>query len=64
MRPDTPGKVTLRPASPVAIGRKAACILDLPDLDAPYAPEAFGKHTAAEVEKWKKVATDAKLSLD
>lgn len=32
--------------------------------DAQYAPEAFGKHTAAEVEKWRKVATDAKISLD
>jgi tripartite-type tricarboxylate transporter receptor subunit TctC len=32
--------------------------------DAQYAPDAFGKHTAAEVEKWRKVAADAKISLD
>ncbi len=34
----------------------------LPEAD--YAPEAFGKHTRAEIEKWKKTAADAKLSLD
>lgn len=32
--------------------------------DAQYAPDALGKHTAAEVEVWRKVAADAKLSLD
>ena len=32
--------------------------------DAQYAPEAFGKHTAAEVEKWRKVAADAKITVD
>ncbi len=34
----------------------------LPDTS--YGPEAFGKHTAAEIEKWRKVAADAKISLD
>lgn len=29
-----------------------------------YAPDAFAKHTAAEVEKWRKVATDAKIQID
>jgi tripartite-type tricarboxylate transporter receptor subunit TctC len=29
-----------------------------------YAPEAFGKHTEAEIVKWHKVATDAKITLD
>jgi tripartite-type tricarboxylate transporter receptor subunit TctC len=32
--------------------------------EAHYAPDAFAKHTAAEVEKWRKVATDAKIQLD
>ncbi|CAN7209836.1 tripartite tricarboxylate transporter substrate-binding protein [Acidovorax sp. LjRoot66] len=32
--------------------------------EAQYAPEAFAKHTAAEVEKWRKVATDAKIQID
>ena len=32
--------------------------------EAQYAPEAFGKHTAAEVEKWRKVAADAKITVD
>jgi tripartite-type tricarboxylate transporter receptor subunit TctC len=32
--------------------------------DAQYAPEAFGKHTAAEIEVWRKVATDAKITID
>ena len=32
--------------------------------EAQYAPEAFGKHTAAEVEKWRKVAADAKITID
>jgi tripartite-type tricarboxylate transporter receptor subunit TctC len=32
--------------------------------DAQYAPEAFGKHTAAEVEKWRKVVADAKIAVD
>jgi len=29
-----------------------------------YAPEALARHTAAEVERWRKVAADAKISLD
>lgn len=29
-----------------------------------YTPEALARHTAAEVERWRKVATDAKISLD
>ena len=29
-----------------------------------YAPEAFGKHTADEIEKWRKLATEAGLKLD
>ena len=32
--------------------------------EAQYAPEAFAKHTAAEVDKWRKVATDAKIQID
>jgi hypothetical protein len=32
--------------------------------DAQYAPEAFAKHTAAEVDKWRKLATDAKITVD
>lgn len=32
--------------------------------EAQYAPEAFGRHTAAEVEVWRKVATDAKITID
>ena len=32
--------------------------------EAQYAPEAFGKHTEAEVAKWRKVATDAKITVD
>jgi tripartite-type tricarboxylate transporter receptor subunit TctC len=32
--------------------------------EAQYAPEAFGKHTAAEVEKWRKLATEAKITVD
>ena len=32
--------------------------------EAQYAPDAFAKHTAAEVEKWRKVATDAKIQID
>ena len=32
--------------------------------EAQYAPEAFAKHTAAEVERWRKVATDAKIQID
>ncbi len=34
----------------------------LPEAD--YAPAALGKHTAAEVQKWAKVAQDAKISID
>lgn len=37
-------------------------ILLLPD--ASYAPEAFAKHTASEVERWRKVVADAKIQLD
>jgi tripartite-type tricarboxylate transporter receptor subunit TctC len=29
-----------------------------------YTPQALAKHTAAEVEKWRKVATDAKIQID
>ncbi len=32
--------------------------------EAQYAPDAFAKHTAAEVDKWRKVATDAKIQID
>lgn len=32
--------------------------------DAQYAPEAFTKHTVAEVEKWRKAATDSKIQID
>jgi tripartite-type tricarboxylate transporter receptor subunit TctC len=32
--------------------------------EAQYAPDAFGKHTAAEVEKWRKVVADAKITID
>ncbi len=32
--------------------------------EAHYAPEAFAKHTAAEVDKWRKVATDSKIQID
>ena len=32
--------------------------------EAQYAPEAFARHTAAEVERWRKVASDAKIQLD
>ncbi|MEN9630226.1 MAG: hypothetical protein RJA10_3454 [Pseudomonadota bacterium] len=32
--------------------------------EAQYAPEAFARHTAAEVEKWRKVATDSKIQID
>lgn len=32
--------------------------------DAQYAPESFARHTAAKVEKWRKVATDAKIQID
>jgi len=32
--------------------------------EAQYAPQAFGRHTAAEVEKWRKVATDASITID
>nr|WP_251970492.1 tripartite tricarboxylate transporter substrate-binding protein [Sphaerotilus sp. FB-5] len=32
--------------------------------EAQYAPEALARHTAAEVEKWRKVATDAKIQID
>ena len=29
-----------------------------------YAPEALARHTAAEVERWRKVVNDAKIQLD
>lgn len=29
-----------------------------------YAPEAFAKHTASEVERWRKVASTARIQLD
>jgi len=32
--------------------------------DDQYTPDAFGKHTATEVERWRKVAAEAKISLD
>lgn len=32
--------------------------------EAQYGPEAFAKHTAAEVEKWRKVAAEAKIQID
>jgi tripartite-type tricarboxylate transporter receptor subunit TctC len=32
--------------------------------EAMYAPAAFGKHTEEEIAKWRKVATEAKLTLD
>lgn len=34
----------------------------LPEAD--YAPAALAKHTAAEVQKWAKVAQEAKISID
>jgi tripartite-type tricarboxylate transporter receptor subunit TctC len=32
--------------------------------EAQYGPEAFAKHTAAEVEKWRKLAADSKITVD
>lgn len=32
--------------------------------DAQYAPEALGRHTVAEIDVWRKVATAAKITLD
>ena len=32
--------------------------------EAQYAPAAFGKHTEQEIAKWRKVATDARITLD
>jgi len=32
--------------------------------DDQYGPEAFAKHTASEVETWRKVVSDAKISID
>lgn len=32
--------------------------------EAQYAPEAFARHTAAEVERWRKVTTDTKIQID
>lgn len=32
--------------------------------EAQYAPEAFARHTAAEVDKWRKVAAEANITVD
>jgi tripartite-type tricarboxylate transporter receptor subunit TctC len=32
--------------------------------DAHYTPEAFAKHTASEVERWRKVVADANIQID
>ncbi len=32
--------------------------------EAQYAPAAFARHTASEVDKWRKVAADAQISVD
>ena len=32
--------------------------------DAQYTPEAFGKHTAVEVDKWRRVASEANITVD
>jgi len=32
--------------------------------EAQYSPEAFAKHTASEVERWRKVVADAKIQID
>jgi len=32
--------------------------------EAQYAPDALARHTAAEVERWRKVVADAKIQLD
>lgn len=32
--------------------------------EAQYGPDAFAKHTAAEVERWRKVVADAKIQID
>lgn len=32
--------------------------------EAQYTPDAFAKHTAAEVERWRKVVADAKIQID
>lgn len=32
--------------------------------EAQYTPEAFAKHTASEVERWRKVVADAKIQID
>ncbi len=32
--------------------------------EAQYSPEAFARHTAAEVERWRKVVADAKIQID
>lgn len=32
--------------------------------EAQYAPDAFAKHTASEVERWRKVVADAKIQID
>ncbi len=32
--------------------------------DAQYAPDAFARHTASEIEVWRKVSADAKITID
>jgi len=32
--------------------------------EAQYAPEAFGKHTASEVDEWRKVVTDGRIRVE
>lgn len=32
--------------------------------EARYAPDPFGTHTAAEAEKWRKLAAEAKITVD
>lgn len=32
--------------------------------EAQYAPDAFARHTAAEVERWRKVTNDARIQID
>ena len=32
--------------------------------EAQYTPDAFAKHTDSEVERWRKVVTDAKIQID
>ncbi len=32
--------------------------------EAQYSPDAFARHTASEVERWRKVVSDAKIQID